>query len=118
MTEQSHNGKDGQVEVGNVKFLGEQDGAPERELKQKLAQLFRQSSGIHRAYLARVRYEGVQEAVALCIYADVEKFKEVTESAGHIFSELFGPQEYLDIVYLDTKDDAEVSKSCAAFFSR
>jgi hypothetical protein len=45
-----------QMQVSRVKFLREQDGLPERALKQRLVEYFRQSGGVQAAYLACVAY--------------------------------------------------------------
>lgn len=40
-----------------IRFICEQDGIPERKLKEGLFHLFNKSSDINRAYLARVAYD-------------------------------------------------------------
>lgn len=104
--------------IGGVEFVGDQDGVPERELKQRLCEMFAERRNVYGAYLARVRYEGVGDAVALCLRTDAASFEEVAGSAAKIFSEMFGCLEHLDILLLEPQHDAQVLKSCTAFFVR
>ena len=54
--------------VPEVRFVCEQDGAPERELKAKLRAPLEQRPLVERAYLAQVAYAGTPRgAVALCL---------------------------------------------------
>jgi hypothetical protein len=46
------------VRIQSVHFLGEQDGAPEREVKKRLSDLFGHAAWAREAYLARVTYNG------------------------------------------------------------
>lgn len=56
------------MRVPEVRFLGEQDGKPERLLKGRLAESFKQRGEVQRVYLARV-ISGDQVGIALCIKA-------------------------------------------------
>jgi hypothetical protein len=117
MDQRTHDARE-QVQVRNVEFLGEQDGVPERELKQRLCQLFIKRGGVKKAYLARVQYDAKIDAVALCLDVNAGGMEEVVESVQRIFAEMFGPQEHLDILPLDLSLEAAVSKSCQPFFGQ
>ena len=107
-------------ESGGLRFLGEQDGVPERELKVRLSTLFSEFSenGVHKAYLARVKYEDSTEAVALCVSSHYGAIETTVERVGSIFAEMFGPQEHLDIIVLDESQEAELAMCCSPFFER
>ncbi len=56
--------KSEEVRVGEIRFLGEQDGPPERLLKEKLADFFRRDGSVSRAYLAKVDFGTVYKHLA------------------------------------------------------
>lgn len=60
--------------VLEVVFVGEQDGAPERDLKSRLISYFQTEPQVTVAYLVRVRYGTEETKVALCLVAE-EKAK-------------------------------------------
>ena len=56
--------------ASTIRFVGGQDGPPERELKLHLATLPGDERSVQRAYLARLRYDNAKSwDVALCIVA-------------------------------------------------
>jgi hypothetical protein len=105
------------LHVAQVRFLGEQDGPPERELKEKLAEFFRDST-VKSAYLAQVAYEsGAAPEVALCIRSESGPDESLAKDVGSVFARMFGKGEHMDIVFLDEGQEAELSKVCRAFFA-
>jgi len=57
-----------EFKTDQIRFLREQDGPPERELKNELANLFVSNSNVLRAYLVCVAYKGKPGlSVALCL---------------------------------------------------
>jgi hypothetical protein len=105
-------------ENGGLRFLGEQDGVPERELKERLSTLFSENGIVHKAYLSRVKYVDSAEAVALCVCSHYGAIETTVERVGSIFAEMFGPQEHLDIIVLDESQEAELATCCSPFFER
>jgi hypothetical protein len=96
--------------------LREQDGSPERELKNQLIELFRREEGIEAAYLAQVAYtDDGENAVSLCLRADRPNH-EVMAEIGQVFSSMFAAHEHLDILFLDDGQEAELTKCCAPFW--
>lgn len=55
-----------EIQAPNVRFLREQDGKPERLLKNRLVESFKQRDDVRRAYLAQISL-GDQSGVALCL---------------------------------------------------
>jgi hypothetical protein len=100
----------------SVRFLGEQDGEPERELKAALAAAFRETSGPRRAYLARVDYGDGGQAVALCLASPHDA--ELLRRAAACFSRLFGTDTSLDILFLSEADERAVGSVCRSFYER
>lgn len=106
-----------EMQVAQLVFLGEQDGPPERELKEQLAKFFLSSSAVRSAYLARIAYgSNSAPVVALCLRNEFGQDQILVESAGNIFASMFGRDEHMDIVFLDERQEAELSKVCRAFF--
>jgi len=105
-------------ESSGLRFLGEQDGVPERELKERLSTLFSENGIVQKAYLARVKYEDSTEAVALCVSSHYGAIETTVQRVGSIFAEMFGPQEHLDIIVLEESQEAELALCCPSFFER
>ena len=95
-----------------VHFIGEQDGDPERLLKEALINEFGGAAEISRAYLARVEYaDGVH--VALCLAAPEDP--AVVARVGTVFGGLFGRHEHLDVLFLDPDQEATLRRVCTPF---
>ena len=103
------------IEVGNVRFLSEQDGSPERELKQRFVDFFQRDKSILAAYLARVAY-GQIIAIALCLRCQFGSDQGMAEKIGKLFALMFGNQEQLDIIFLTDRQEIELMKVCSPFF--
>lgn len=104
------------TQVSQLQFLGEQDGGPERELKERLVEYLRQSSKVQAAYLARVAYGGSAVNVALCVRSEGGPDRDVAESAGRIFASMFGRHEHMDVIFVDQGQESQLAKVCAPFF--
>ncbi len=103
--------------TSEVRFLREQDGPAERELKGYLIALFQREEGARAAYLVQVAYADDQEnAVALCLRADRPNHDAIGK-IGQIFSTMFGAHEHLDILFLDDAQEAQLARCCSAFWS-
>ena len=101
-----------------VKFVGEQDGAPERDLKLRIAQVLSQVPSVQRAYLARVRYAGSdQSCVALCLYGASES-AEIAAACSQPFEQMFNGAQSLDVLFVRSEQDVELAKLCQPFYSR
>jgi SseB protein C-terminal domain len=104
-----------EMRVSDVRFLGEQDGPPERLLKERLTEFFQRDKSIHRAYLAQVSLEG-QTSVALCLKTQFGPDRGLAEKIGAIFGMIFSADEHLDIIFLSDQQESELGKGCSAFF--
>ncbi len=107
-----------EFQVAQLRFLGEQDGPPERELKCRLSEFFERDENINTAYLARVAYGGESFAVALCLRARSGPEPALAENVGKIFAFTFGSHENLDIILLTETQEAEMLRVCEPFFER
>ena len=104
------------IQVSKLRFLGEQDGVPERELKDRLVKFFQRDQRVLRAYLARVSYSDLPPpVVALCLRSEFGPSRGVAEKIGKIFASMFGGHEHLDIIFLDNEQEFELAKVCSSF---
>jgi SseB protein C-terminal domain len=104
-----------EMRVSSVQFLGEQDGPPERLLKNQLSEFFQRDKSVYSAYLARASLEG-QESVALCVKSQFGADRGLAEKIGAIFGMIFNAHEHLDILFLTDQQESELTKVCSAFF--
>ncbi|SRR6266480_412992 len=104
-----------EMRVSELRFLGEQDGAPERLLKSRLTEFFQRDKSVHRAYVAKASFEG-QIGVALCLRTKFGPDRGLAEKIGTIFGTIFNAHEHLDIIFLSDQQESELTKVCSAFF--
>ena len=104
-----------EMHVSEVQFLGEQDGAPERLLRGRLAEFFQRDKSVHRAYLARTSLDG-QASVALCVKTQFGADRGIAEKIGAIFAMIFNAAEHLDIIFLSEHQESQLKRVCSAFF--
>jgi hypothetical protein len=103
---------------GEVKFLCEQDGEAEQNLKRALMMLLRESSDIMRAYLVRVQYNRQDTThVVLCLEARVAK-KALVTAVSKEFGRMFSNTEHLDVLYLSSAESEAISRVANPFYSR
>jgi len=97
-----------------IRFVCEQDGVPERELKALLAPELL-SRNVERAYLARIEYQDPRaHEVALCVRG-VDDPVLVQTVAGH-FAKLFGRAVHLDILFISESQEQELARVCKPFY--
>jgi hypothetical protein len=95
-----------------VRFVREQDGEPERELKAALAE--RLHGRVTRAYLAVVDYGEPGQAVACCFVGTGDEEGIVREVAT-TFAEMFGSSQHLDVMWLTGEQEIELAKVARPF---
>ena len=106
--------------VYRIEFLGEQDGSPERDLKNALIEHFDKDRITTRAYLARVRLDTNKAwSVALCVRINCNKPASRYQSEiGRVFSSLFKAEEFLDTVILDHDKERRLKEVCPPFYDQ
>jgi hypothetical protein len=107
-----------EVRVPGVRFVGEQNGRPERLLKDRLVELFRQDKTLSAAYLARVDLGNGSIGVVLALRATSGPNKQIIEKVGSIFALIFAGKEHLDILFLSETQETQLKQVCKAFFSQ
>ncbi len=103
--------------TSKIKFIGEQDGVPERKLKAQLVELFSGYGSVIRAYLVRVDYGNPNEFnVALCIRTELEPSCDFNEAINENFANMFLTNEHLDVLFLTEELEKALIKVCRPFF--
>ena len=106
-----------EIQVPQVRFLGEQSGPPERKLKEKLTEFFWLDKKVKTAYLASVIYDDqFSIGVALCLITEAGPDRDLVEKIGRIFAAIFGRHEHLDIIFLSDGQESELIKVCPPFW--
>jgi len=110
-------GKTEQFDASTVRFLSEQDGAPEQALKGRLTQLFHRHGCVIRGYLAQVDYGNPDEFnVVLCLRLIGEPKTRFMGEINRVFSETFRSDEHLDVMILEDAQEAELLGVCQPFY--
>lgn len=104
------------MRVPYVQFLGEQDGKPERLLKDRLVESFMQREDVQRAYLAQF-ISGDQIGVALCMTVRYGADAKLVREIGSIFASIFVSRAHLDILFLSEPQESALKKVCAPFYA-
>ena len=101
-----------------MEFVGEQDGEPERELKQRLVPILEEALEIKSAYLAIVDYrDGSSQSVVLCLRSDKEADAAFVLRIGKIFAEVFNAKDHLDVLFMDSRKESAVRAVCSPFYA-
>lgn len=99
-----------------MRFVGEQDGVPEREFKERVVPLLDGNAVVERGYLARVGYDSSSsDVVALCLLAQSPQDALLRE-IGAVFASMFRREQHLDILFIDRDQERELSRVCSPFF--
>ncbi|MGD9648604.1 MAG: hypothetical protein AB7U73_23030 [Pirellulales bacterium] len=102
-----------------VRFVGEQDGIPERTLKQRLESCLSHDERIWKAFLARVDCgPDTPIRVALCLRTVMGPDDAIVANVGKVFAALFHTRESLDILFIDDRQERELSSVCKPFYVR
>ena len=103
--------------VRALRFLGEQDGEPERELKAAWAATLANTKGVTRAFLARaISGDSAGPAVMLCICPSSVESAALVQQLAAPFQSIFGANQFVDIVFLSAVQEADVSRVATPFF--
>jgi hypothetical protein len=103
--------------AGNIRFVGEQEGAVERELKDRLAKLFEVNKHVLRAYLANVDYQDVTPiGVALCLHSTTGEDLDLVQQIRTIFAAMFNSDQHLDVLFLSQMQEERLKEVCSPFY--
>lgn len=103
-----------------IRFIEEQFGNTENELKGKLIALFECKNQIDqpaRAYLAKVEYKASRDInIALCIPVVNNGGPSLVNEIAIIFREMFGSHEHLDVIFIGETQERMLRKVCCPFY--
>ena len=106
-----------EYQAPSLRFVGEQDGLAERELKALWVGILSQTPGIARAFLARAASGADEEPnVMLCICPRVHEPHTLVQQLAVPFRAAFGADQHLDIVFLNAAQEADVALVAKPFF--
>jgi hypothetical protein len=107
-----------QFSTSNITFIGEQDGAHERRLKEAISVLLDLDATVTRAYLVRASYGGTTGGAVLGLLTrDRRESGKLALQMDRVFGALFNTDAHLDVVFLDDEGDARMRKACAPFYN-
>ena len=104
-----------QHRVAEISFLQEQDGPPERLLKEKLTEIFRKNRAVERAYLTIGRL-GEETGVVLGLATRFGPEEKIVASVQTVFASVFNSDEHLDILFLTAEQETELTQVCKPSF--
>ena len=108
----------GSFTIKKVRFVAEQIGISENDLKEEIVRMFKDHGGMFRAYLAQIDYEKAQYPdVALCVSMEHSEGEKLVNDIASIFRRMFGPHEHLAILFLSDSQESELRKVCCPFFT-
>jgi len=106
-----------QLTPTTTKFIAEQDGPPERDLKDRFVEHFRSEPMVERAYLVQVGHsDGTGIHVTLAIKCFGEENPSLIPKLADIFSNMFGPHEHLDMMFIREDQEKRLRVVCEPFY--
>ncbi len=103
--------------ASHIAFIGEQDGAYERRLKEAICVLLDLNATVARAYLVHASYDGITGRVMLGLVThDKKESGKLALQMDRAFGALFNTEAHLDVVFLDDEGDARIRRSCQPFY--
>ena len=102
-----------------IRFIGEQDGPAEFDLKARFVELLRGEPSVQRAYLALAEHgDGSSAHVTLCLKCFTKKEdSSLLPKLAAIFGNMFNSREHLDVRFLGEGEERELCSVCTAFYS-
>src|SRR6266850_3158738 len=102
-----------EVRVDSLRFVSEQDGAPERDLKARWLPILAAHPEVKRAYLAVAEYEAQPgNNVVLCIRSDDAPNVHFIEQLREPFAAVFNRDAHLDVAFVSDAKEKEVTRVC------
>ena len=100
-----------------TRFVAEQDGPSERDIKAALVQAFREEPVVQRAYLALAEHANEAGAhVTLAIRSSCGENKLLLRKLMSIFSAMFNSREHLDMMFLTDDQEHQLREVCEPFY--
>lgn len=102
----------------SIRFVGEQDGPPERELKDSWVPILQCRPEVQRAYLARVIFDNRDSGdVVLAVRSTAGYDPALEQELGKTFMlSGFLSTVHLDVVFLTPEQDGQIAAMCPPFY--
>lgn len=101
----------------DIRFVGEQDGQVEREIKELWKSIFLKNPSVKYAYLALVTYENSSTPQpTLCILHSEGDNQALVNSVSEPFRKIFNTNTALDILFLNPEQETQVRRVCKPFY--
>jgi hypothetical protein len=104
--------------VQKLRFLGEQDGSVERDVKERWVAILRASPPIRRAFLVRALYEGQpdpQVILALCSSSGPDA--ALVAALRVPFADIFHRDCPLDMAFVTPAQESQIEPVCRPFYT-
>ena len=106
-----------QLTPPTTKFIAEQDGPPERDLKARFVELFRHEPMVQCAYLAQAEHgDGTGVHVTLAIRCSLGEDPSLIPKLANIFTCMFGSHEHLDMMFIREDQEQQLRAVCGPFY--
>ena len=106
-----------QLTPPTTKFIAEQDGPSERDLKARFVELFRHEPIVERAYLAQAEHgDGTGIHVTLAIRCSCGEDPALIPKLANIFTCMFGSHEHLDMMFVREDQEQQLRTVCGPFY--
>jgi hypothetical protein len=107
--------KSAELDVEDIRFVGEQDGAAEQRLKQKLAEIFRPDQ--RQRGLSCASGHERRRTVVLGLHTEGEDDSRLVDQINSTFASIFNASQHLDALFL-SEEHAAVGRVCRSLFDR
>jgi type III secretion system (T3SS) SseB-like protein len=101
-----------------MKFVAEQDGPCERDVKARWKSVLRHHSEVQRAYLVLAEYSDGQSQPVLCIRSSRDKDVSLIDELAVPFKDIFASDCALDMMFLSAEKEKEVRDICSPFYDQ
>jgi hypothetical protein len=104
------------VKAPILRFLGEQDGPLERDLKSQWQPILAAHPSIRRAFLALAHYADQDQQVVLALCAGGQPDLELVKALRVPFAAIFSSDVPLDMAFVNTTQESQLAEVCAPFY--
>lgn len=107
--------------ITGIRFLAEQDGPPERKLKEPLVALLFEDSAVESAYLVQAelsRGTTKEGSVVLGIRRPRSDSPELRKRIGSVFAAIFAKTCFMDVAFLTPENECDVAAVAEPFYRR
>ena len=101
-----------------IRYIAEQDGPPERDLKEALRKVLDVHQSVDKAYLALVSYDNAEIGVALCLTSASPDDSSLMDDICKTFAAAFKKGTHLDILFISASDLPGLERVCPPFYMR